>query len=88
MDPALLGGLAGFFGALVALGVPLLGFLLRLHSNVQQVLGLVEVRDAVEGDGVLARLRDVEERVGRIETGLAEASGIEYDRSEAGEASQ
>jgi len=81
VNPTTLGALGGFFGALVMLGIPLLGFLLRLHTNVQQVLALVEGRDAVEGDGVLDRLRSVEERLARVEISVAEAPNVEYDQS-------
>jgi len=81
MDPALLGALGGFFGALVALGIPLLGFLLRLYSDVQKVLGIVTGRDEVDGDGVLARLREVEERLARVEVSVAESPSVDYDQS-------
>jgi|GEM_PF-5224784 len=86
MDPATLGALGGFFGALVMLGVPLLGFLLRLHSNVQKVLALVEGREAVDGDGVLDRLREVEERLRHVEAAVGRAAGIEYNQSDPYEA--
>ncbi len=81
MDPAVLGALAGFFAALVALGIPLLGFLLRLHTDVRKVLALVEGREAVDGDGILDRLREVETRLGDVEAALADARGINYDQS-------
>jgi hypothetical protein len=87
MQPATLSALAGFFSALVVLGVPLLGFLLRLYSDVQRVLSLVEGREAVEDDGVLDRLTAVEERIDAIEVTLSEEAGIEVDQSETAEAS-
>jgi len=81
MDPTVLGGLVGFFGALVALGIPLLGFLLRLYSDVQTVLGIVTGRDEMDGDGVLARLRETEERLARVEVSVAESPSVDYDES-------
>ena len=82
VDPTTLGALAGFASALVVLGVPLLGFLLRVDRDVRTVLALVEGRDAVEGDGVLDRLREVETRLGRVEAAVARASVIEYEQSD------
>lgn len=81
MDPTVLGALVGFFGALVALGIPLLGFLLQLYSDVQTVLGIVTGRDEVDGDGVLARLREIEERLARVEVSVAESPSVDYDQS-------
>ena len=80
MEPTTLGALAGFFGAMVTIGVPLLGFLLKLYGDLQDVLAVVEGRDAVEGDGMLARLREVEDRLARVEVSVGDASGVEYDR--------
>lgn len=82
MDPALLGALGGFFTALVALGIPLLGFLLRLDRRVGKALSLLIGRDDVEGDGLLARLRNVEERLARVEMSVAESPSVDYDQSE------
>jgi len=82
MNPTVLGALAGFFSALVVLGIPLLGFLLRLNNRVNTVLAIVTGRDEVDGDGMLARLREIEERIARVEVAVADARGIDYERSD------
>lgn len=79
MDPAILGALAGFFGALVTLGIPLCGFLLRLDRRVGKALALLVGKEDVDGDGVLARLRAVEQAVARIEAALAEVEQVDYE---------
>ena len=83
MNPATLGAIAGFFGALVVLGIPLAGFLLRLDRRVGKALVLLLGQDDVDGDGLLARLRGVEGSVDRIEDALDSAQGIEFDREQA-----
>ena len=60
---AVLGAIAGFFGALVTLGIPLAVFLRRMDSRVRRLLRLVTGDEEVEGDGILARLRRVERMV-------------------------
>jgi len=35
----------------------------------------------VDGDGVLARLREIEERLARVEVSVAESPSVDYDQS-------
>jgi hypothetical protein len=83
MDPAVLGALSGFFGALVTLGIPIGAFALRLDRQTRRVERLLTGHEDVEDDGVLPRLREVEGDVQTVETALAEADGIEYERTAA-----
>lgn len=83
MDPTVLGALVGFFGALVALGVPLLGFLLRLDRQTRRVHHLLTGHEEMDNDGVLPRLRELEERLAAVEVAASESSSIDYDQSDA-----
>lgn len=78
VDATVLAAFAGFFGALVTLGIPLLGFLLRLDRRVGRALDLLLGKDDVDGDGILARLRHAEASLDSIETSLREAEAIEF----------
>ena len=82
MDPTVLGALVGFFGALVALGVPLLGFLLRLDRQTRRLAGLLTGHEEMEDDGVLPRLREFEARLASLEIAAAESPDVDYDQSE------
>jgi hypothetical protein len=82
---ATLGAIAGFLGALVTLGIPLGGFLLRVDRRTRRVLTLVAGPEETDEEGVLPRLQSVEEDVEEIEadvagveTALAAADKIEY----------
>jgi len=82
MEPTTLGALVGFFGALVALGVPLLGFLLRLDRQTRRLAGLLTGHEEMEDVGVLPRLREVEARLAPLEIAAAESPDVDYDQSE------
>lgn len=72
VSAGVLGALAGFAGALVALGIPLLGFLYRVDRRAGKAVRLLTGDDEVEGDGVIPRLRTVEEQTDRHEQVLEE----------------
>jgi len=80
MDSTVLGALAGFFGALVTLGVPLAAFGLRVDRRTRKAVRLLTGHEEVEDDGVLPRLREVENDVTDIEATLEEADAIEYEQ--------
>lgn len=79
MNGAVLGALAGFFGALVALGVPLVAFLYRVDKRAGKAVRLLTGDDEIEGDGVIPRLRDVEETTETVEMALEESEHIDID---------
>jgi hypothetical protein len=62
VQPGVLGPLAGFFGAMVTLGIPLVAFLYRMDQRSKEALRLLTGEDEVEHDGVIPRLRAVEQR--------------------------
>jgi hypothetical protein len=62
VSAGLLGALAGFLGALVALGIPVGKVLLETRRDAREAVRLLTGEEEVEGDGVLPRLRDVEVR--------------------------
>lgn len=70
MNSATLGALSGFFGALVTLGIPLLGFLYQTNKQASKAVRLLTGEEEVDGDGVLPRLAAVEERTERVEQAL------------------
>lgn len=73
---AMLGAIAGFFTALIAVGIPLAGFLLRLDRHVRTALRLLTGHEEIEGDGVLPRLKDVEEQSARNRRLLRESEAV------------
>lgn len=65
-----LGALAGFFGALIALGVPMAAFLYRVDQHARTAVRLLTGEDEMEDDGVIPRLSHVEDQARRHERAL------------------
>lgn len=70
---------AELLGLLVALGVPLVGFLYRVDRRAGKAVRLLTGEEEVEGDGVLPRLRDVEEKTDRHESVLRREGALRTD---------
>jgi len=66
----MLGALAGFFGALVTLGIPMAAFLYRVDRHAQMAVRLLTGMDEVDGDGVIPRLSEVERQARKHERAL------------------
>lgn len=81
MNGATLGALVGFFSAMVVLGIPLMGFLYRVDKRARRAVRLLTGHEEVENDGVLPRLRDVEETTDSLEETVVQADGIEYEQT-------
>ncbi|WP_144901373.1 hypothetical protein [Halobellus captivus] len=75
----LLAALSGFFGALLTLGLPLVRHLYRQDKHVTRVLRLLEGDEEVEGDGVLPRLRDVEETTAEHRVAIRRSDAIQLN---------
>jgi len=58
---AVLSALAGFAGALVVLGIPMVAWGYRVDRNARKAVRLLTGEDEMEGDGVLPRLAEVED---------------------------
>lgn len=84
MNGATLGALAGFFGALVPIGIGVVAFGLRLDRRTRKAVRLLTGHEEVEDDGVLPRLREVEDEVENIEATLDAADGIDYKQNAGG----
>jgi hypothetical protein len=84
VNGATLGALAGFFGALVPIGIGVVAFGLRLDRRTRKAVRLLTGHEEVEDDGVLPRLREVEGEVENIEATLDAADGIDYKQSAGG----
>ncbi|WP_459194721.1 hypothetical protein [Halosimplex sp. J119] len=67
---ALLGALAGFFSALVTLGIPIAAYLRRVDRHAKKAVRLLTGEEEVDGDGVLPRLDEVEDRTRTHERAL------------------
>lgn len=80
---AVIGGLVGFIGALLTIGVPLVGFIYRTNNHATRAVRLLTGAEEIEGDGVIPRLRDVEERSTVNRVALAD-SDIEIPADAAG----
>lgn len=70
---------AGTLGAIAAVAVPLLGFLYRVDRRAGKAVRLLTGEEEVEDDGVLPRLRDVEEQTERHESVLAREGALRAD---------
>jgi uncharacterized SAM-binding protein YcdF (DUF218 family) len=80
---AILGAVAGFFGALVALGVPLGKFLYDTRQDAHKAVRLLTGEEETEDDGVIPRLRTVEQIAQEHRRAIERAGEIEIaDRSE------
>lgn len=60
----------GTLEALVLIGIPLAGWLYRLDRHVQKALNLLTGHEETDGDGVIPRLDETEQRVDTHETAL------------------
>lgn len=57
---AILGAVAGFFGAMITLGIPLSKFAIETRNEAHKAVRLLTGEDETEGDGVIPRLRQLE----------------------------
>ena len=62
MNGATLGAVAGFVGAVVTVGIPLVTYLYRVDGHAKKAVRILTGEEEVEQDGVLPRLRRVEKR--------------------------
>lgn len=77
VSPGVLGAIAGFATALVTLGAPMVAYLYRIDRRAGKAVRLLTGAEEIEDDGVLSRLRSVEERTEQLDNKLRE---IKTDR--------
>ncbi len=74
---------AATVGAVAAFAVPLLGFLYRVDRRAGKAVRLLTGEEEVEGDGVIPRLREVEEQAD-ANTDALEREGIDVAVTDGG----
>jgi hypothetical protein len=75
---AILGAAAGFASAAVALGIPIVKFAWDTRSEASKAVRLLTGEDETEGDGVIPRLRQLEEETEQQRQAMA-SEGIEIE---------
>jgi len=75
----LLSVVAGFLGALIPLGLTVGRWTWRSAKRGGKAVRLLRGEEEFEGDGVIPRLRDVEEQAKRHETALAREGALRPD---------
>jgi len=71
-----LGALAGFLSALVVLGLPLVSWLYRIDRRTTRSLRLLTGAEGIEGDGVIPRLRRMEQKAAEHRQALRDAEHV------------
>lgn len=70
----------GVAGAVAPFGIPALVWVHSAKKDAEKAVQLLEGREEFEGDGVIPRLRETEQRVERVEQAIG-STVSEYGRS-------
>jgi len=70
--PGVLGAIGGFLSALIALVLPMLRYLQRIDNRAAKAVRLLTGAEEIEDDGLIARVRRIEEETNELEEKIQE----------------